>query len=329
MGKRLVKLMLGVSLCMSSSLLIFASNTGMEFPGEMMKLHPANVMINKVDVLTKQDKKQQIDNFKLAIDQKTEKEEEKKKYEIVSPKFVLDSNIKSEPEILVSVRFLENLDANMTIIRFIEPRSIVFSDESKKEIAEVLKNAPLYVGEDVKSSKSGIYDAVGEATIEDISEYKDIYELYDKTGKDLLLANEKYRLLYMQTLEKYKLEARDLNRYIRNRVLKIKGYHDLYQARTEFEIAAQNYLKSKEMYESYHRDVILDGENMVIEGALPYYNYVLEAPQYGRYEVIIKDNESDELLGPVFEFHIKADEKIKQDLLENVDKNLKKGILGY
>lgn len=329
MGKRLVKLMLGVSLCMSSSLLIFASNTGADFPREMMRLTPANAIVGKVDALTKQDKKQQIDNFKLAIDQKTEKEEVKKKFEVVSPKFVLDSNIKLEPEVLVSVRFLESLDANVSITRFIEPRSVVFSDESKKEIAEVLKNAPLYVGEDVKASKSSLYDAVGEATIEDISEYKDIYELYDKTGKDLLQANERYQLLYMQTLEQYKLEARDLNRFIRNRILKFKGYQDLYHARVEFEIAAQNYLKSKEMYESYHKDVILDEEKMEIEGALPYYNYVLKEPKYGRYEVIIRDDESGEMLGPVFEFHIKADEKLKQDLLENVDKNLKKGILGY
>lgn len=329
MSKRLIKLVLGVSLCMSSSLFVFASDASIDLPSDLLNVNSKNAIINKLDSLTKQDKKQQIDNFKLAIDQKNQIEL-KKKFEVASPKLVIDSNIKLEPEVLVSIRFLERLDANISIMRFIEPRSIVFSDENKREISEVLKNAPLYVGEEVGVDKSSIYDVVVESTIDDdVLEYKDIYELYDKMGKELLQANEKYQLVYMETLKQYNLEARELNALIRNRILKLRGYADLYRARIGYELAARNYLKCRDIYESYHREVVLEEENMIIQGALPYYNYVLKNPQYGRYEVIIKDNESGQVIDEVFEFNIKAKEKIQQDLLENLDKNLRKGLPGY
>ena len=131
------------------------------------------------------------------------------------------------------------------------------------------------------------------------------------------------------TLKKFKLEAKDLNRLIRNRVLKSSGYMDLYHARIQYEISARNYLKCTDMYESYHKQSILDAVDMVVEGALPYYNYVLKSPNYGRYEIIIRDNDTDQIIDEVFEFNIKAQEKIKQDLVDSVDKNVKKGILGY
>lgn len=330
MGKNIIKLMLGVSLCMSSSLFVMASEKGIDLPKNRLILNSNHVVSAKIDSLTKQDKKIQIDNFKLAIDQKIEeKEVVKKNFEVVSPKLVIDSNIKIEPEILVSIRLLQPLDANISITRFIEPRSVVFSDDSKREIAEIAKNAPTYVSEEARADQTGLYDPVVSSTIGELSEYNDIYELYESSGAQLRRAHENYQLIYMDTLKKFKLEAKDLNWIIKNRLLKSKGYMDLYLARIAYETSAKDYLKCRDMYESYHKQVILSSVDMVVQGALPYYNYVLKDPKYGRYEIIIRDNESGEIIDEIFEFNIKAQENIEKDFVKSVDKSVKKGILGY
>lgn len=246
-------------------------------------------------------------------------------FELVSPAINSNDDVIQEKELLISVKFLENIDATMSLIKLNNPRSMASLSKTYFDLENILNNAPVSTDSNLSEEELKVVDPVAVvdfSEIENLEKYDELTLLYEKSIRSLILSHDSFVNVLKNEISKGKHTEEELQELVSKRQLLVNGLVDLYESRKLYEVSARNYKYIKEKYENYGSKTILDSIPMVRNGVLPYFNTIVSLPAVGKYQLIINDSKGD-ILGEVIEFYIKDEKTLTQDYYNVVKKQVK------
>ncbi|MCK8060892.1 MULTISPECIES: hypothetical protein [unclassified Fusibacter] len=243
--------------------------------------------------------------------------------EIVSPKINAYGDVMHTQDLFISLKVNEDVDAVLTLVRLDKPRISLVTAEVKK-LNQIALDAPT---DTLKADPSSldvpldpIITAVSDRVFAEEMARDVLQEAYVSAGLELKSSYDAYLLAYNKA--RLTFEEDLLNTLVLQRKLLSRNLNDLHLKRQAYEKAAVVYLDLQDKYESMFRINIVDHTKVVIEGALPFFNMTVRDINTGRYELIIEDAKTGDLVVDKMNITIKKEDEAALEMINRVKEEL-------
>lgn len=274
-----------------------------------------NLKITEIKVEEKSKKDIKLsDNDKNLVDLK----KEEKYFELVSPNINVLGEVVLDNNLLISLKVLKKIDANLSINKVKSENLKFFLNSNRKNLNNIILQAPIL---NVREGKD--VDPIYEIKLDlnSISE-NELDKLYMFLVTELIKASEIYETEYIKTLKQNTSISREiLNSIIFDRVLLKNNMHNLYYARNKYELLTNLYYEVKSKYDNMYSEKVVDNLPIVIDGALPYFNINLNDVSVGKYELIITSAVDNTVLEKI-NFYVTNDNKVITNFYNKIQKQI-------
>lgn len=240
------------------------------------------------------------------------------KVQLVSPIVSASGDVSYATSLNVTLKLTGEVDGNMTIMRIDDP-TLSFAIQSK--IATTAPTARYSLSYDGAPSQDEIVTIDFSSIYDSTMTHAQIESSYASEAELLSAAYNRYNDAYQAALKKYSISS--LDNAIKHRLLKSYQLYDLHSARQEYEKHAILFLKIQAKYFSLFKSTVASNISVQQQGALPYFNYVLNDVKVGRYEISVIDTKTGDALMSVARFNVKSqpdageDNPVKADVLRS------------
>ncbi len=215
--------------------------------------------------------------------------------ELISPEIDQMGQVKRAPTLNITLLLKEPVDAVFELVKIEEPDMPFVSEEALEAINAVASRAPTAWLSDGIGGKS---DPVPEVDLERLGRIADnqdeLRSAYVEQADKVLEAYDLYIKTYYETRRNYESDV--LMSLIDERKLIESGLADLHAARYQYEKQSILFFAFQNEYNRQFRQSVVSQIAVVQDGPLPYFNYTVGELMPGKYEIIVRDSNTQHLL---------------------------------
>ncbi len=217
--------------------------------------------------------------------------------QLISPEIDQVGQVKYAPTINITLKLIDDVDAYLQLVRIDEPDMPFVSEEALAVINAMASRAPTaWVSYDVDDARDPEPQVdIANLVNADMSD-EALSDLYVKQGDRVIAANHAYVQAYHALRETY--SAKDLLKLIDERRLLENGLDQFYALRNDYEKQAIQFFILQDKYNNRFRYTVVSEVSVTRNGPLPYFNYAVSNVETAKYELILRDNETGNLLMP-------------------------------
>ncbi len=221
---------------------------------------------------------------------------------LVSPQLDEFGQVKYASTLNITLELADDTAAYLQLVR-IDPPDMPFANaEVLAAINGMVSKAPTAWLQDLKAD--GAYDPAPQINIDNYYQPAmsdaDLRAVYIAQGDRVIESNAAYVQAFYNAREHF--SATELKVMINERQLLVNDLPELYLARNEYEKQAILFLILQQKYNSRFRYTVVSQVPVRQDGPLPYFNYAISDIDPAKYEIIVRDSKTNNLLMPKCRF---------------------------
>ncbi len=222
--------------------------------------------------------------------------------QLVSPQVDELGQVKRASTLNITLQLADDIAAYLQLVRIDSPDMPFASEDELVAINTMVSRAPTAWLQDL--DEDGAYDPEPTINVEDFFQpdmsNEALRNAYIEQGNRVIESSAVFQQAYYDAQQYFEIDQ--LEMAIDERQLLVNDLAQLYSARNEYEKQAILFLILQEKYNSRFRETVVSQVLVKQDGPLPYFNYAISDIEPAKYEIIVRDSETNYLLMPKYRF---------------------------